>query len=115
MRATSTGAILWWAALAIFALHQIAQKGFQLSVPWADAYLDPLLCMPLLLGFWQWERSRLWNLPRLQTWEIISATMVMAVLFEWGFPRWSDGFTSDMADVLVYILGSGLFCLVRSN
>ena len=76
----------WWALLLLFAAHQVLQKGLNISIPWADAYLDNLLCMPLLLGFWQWERRRLWGAPPLRAWEIVLATLLFAFLFEWAFP-----------------------------
>lgn len=100
---------LWWLALAILLLHQVAQKGMGWQWTWADSYLDPLLCMPLLLGLAAWEWDRRFGKKQLQLLEIVWLTFAAALLFEWGFPAWSAAFTADVWDVAAYATGSALY------
>ena len=48
---------LFLGAAALFIAHQLSQKVWGLSLPWADSYLDPLLCMPLLLTGYTAEQA----------------------------------------------------------
>lgn len=95
-------------AIALFALHQLAQKWWLLSIPLADHYLDPLLCMPILLGIWQWEQYLLYQ-RRVKQSEYWILTVLLSILFEVGFPYFSSGFTSDWIDVLLYFTGTAIF------
>jgi len=99
---------------ALFVLHQVAQKVLGLQIPLADAYLDPLLCMPLLLYGLEWERRRLWGRPELSTGIVLCLTAILAVLFEWFFPYLHAGFTSDWIDVALYFAGAGMYLLARA-
>jgi hypothetical protein len=101
-------------ASLLFALHQLSQKWWQLSLPFADHYLDPLLCMPILLGIWQWEQQLLYK-RSLTPADIWTATAALSVLFEVGFPYFSPGFTADWIDVILYFTGSALFLFTRGT
>ncbi|MEQ8704144.1 MAG: hypothetical protein RIC19_09510 [Phaeodactylibacter sp.] len=106
---------LWWAALGGLLLHQIAQKGLGWACRLADAYLDPLLCMPLLLGLAEWEWGRLFDKSQLQPLEIVLLTTGAIFLFEWGFPAWSAAFTADLRDIPAYITGSIVFSIANKT
>jgi hypothetical protein len=80
---------------------------------WADAYLDPLLCMPLLLGLVEWEWGRRFGKKELQPLEITGLTAGAILLFEWGFPTWSAAFTADVWDGVAYVAGSALFRIAQ--
>lgn len=97
--------------LFLFLAHQLVQKVWGVAIPVADAYLDPLLCMPLLLTALTWQQRWLSGRPRLRLAEIILATAVTAFVSEWLFPRWSASFTADSWDVAAYFAGAGLFFL----
>jgi len=97
---------------SLFIAHQILQKIGHISVPWLDNHLDCLLCMPLLMTAWLLERRYVvFKNPahRLSIAEVGCATLILALLFEWGFPALSPHFTSDWRDVLAYAAGSLLF------
>jgi hypothetical protein len=98
-------------SLILFLAHQLVQKVWGGAIPVADAYLDPLLCMPLLLAALTWQQRWLSGRPRLRLAEIILATAMVAFFSEWLFPRWSDSFTADPWDVAAYFAGAGLFFL----
>jgi hypothetical protein len=100
---------LFWSSAALFAAHQLGQKVLGLSIPWADNYLDPLLCMPILLTLLEWERRFIWGAGPLRLHEIMIATGLLSVLFECGFPAWSARFTADIWDVAAYFAGAGAY------
>lgn len=102
----------WWGCALLFGLHQLLQKGLGMAIPWADNYLDPLLCMPLLLGLFEWEQQRLFGRRKLHLWEALVLTGLLSVLFECGFPRWSDRFTTDIWDVAAYYVGTAAYLLL---
>lgn len=94
----------WWGAVGVFLLHQLAQY---LGYRWgpADAYLDPLLFLPILLGLWLAERRWLLGTERLPGAEVLGAGIVLAVVGEEVFPRLEDGFVRDEWDYAAYGLG----------
>lgn len=97
----------------LFLVHQLLQKFWQISLPLADQYLDPLLCMPLLLGIWQWEKKILFD-HAISFAEIWILTFLLSLLFEIGFPILSPRFTSDWRDVLLYFAGTTLFSISQN-
>jgi hypothetical protein len=103
---------LYLSAALIFLLHQWLQKGMGIAIPLADQYLDPLLCMPLLLGVWQWEKQWLFG-HRISATEIWVLTLILALLFELVFPWLTPKFTADWWDALLYFAGTTLFLLFR--
>ena len=98
---------------ALFLLHQIGQKLMGLHIPLADAYLDPLLSMPLLLYGLEWERKWLWGRPKLSAGKTLWLTAILAVLFKWIFPYLHLGFTFDWIDIALYFIGAVIYLLVR--
>jgi hypothetical protein len=103
--------IFFIVSLLLFLAHQLAQKVWGVVIPWADAYLDPLLCMPLLLTGLAWQQRWLSGRPRLRLAEIVLATAMVAFFSEWLFPLWSASFTADPCDVAAYFAGAALFFL----
>lgn len=99
----------WWIPALLFLLHQISQYGLGWQVPWVDAYLDPLVALPILLGLLVFERRLLFGVHRLDVGEVVIVTIVLAVIFEEGFPRWQPAFIRDRLDYLMYFLGSFYF------
>lgn len=98
--------------IGLGAAHQLTQKGLHLSLPLLDNYLDPLLCMPILLHLRRWEK----NLggpsdafPALPNWEIFLWFVLTAILAEIIFPALSKRFTGDSLDAVAYAAGSLLY------
>jgi hypothetical protein len=104
---------LFWLCLLLFAGHQLLQKGLGIQLPLLDAYLDPLLAMPIVLGLIDWERKRWFGAPPLLMWEIVAITIVFSMLFEWGFPHWNHRSVADGYDVVAYGLGSATYVLAQ--
>ena len=101
--------------LLLFLIHQLTQKVLELPIPWADSYLDPLLCMPLLLGGYQLEQRWLLGRERLSLVEVMAITGLLSFVFEYLFPRFSSGFTADWRDVAAYFTGALLFYLAQER
>ena len=100
----------WLACFIIFALHQFSQKVMGWKIPWADNYLDCLLCMPIFLTFILIERRFLFQEDyTFSVFETTLAVVVLSLIFEIGFPFFSDAFTGDILDVLCYFLGGVFF------
>jgi hypothetical protein len=102
---------LFLASLCLFLSHQVLQKMLLVRLSWADAYLDPLLAMPLLLPLLQWERSvinpkRVSSLTPVHCWLV---TLYVAFVSEWIFPFFSANFTTDPLDVILFFAGTGLY------
>lgn len=95
----------WYIAFTVFVLHQFVQYGLGWSIPFLDAYLDPVLCLPIVLGMWIAEAEYIYGFRRLKTLELIVVGTFLAVLFEEGFPRWQPAFVRDWWDYLAYALG----------
>ncbi|MCO6476602.1 MAG: hypothetical protein J5I94_08265 [Phaeodactylibacter sp.] len=102
-------------SLLLFFAHQFTQKVLHLPIPWADNYLDPLLCMPILLGGYRLEQHWLLRRQRLSLFEVLAITALLSFIFEWIFPRFSSGFTTDWWDVAAYFAGALGFYLFQKD
>jgi len=68
--------------------------------------------MPIILGIILWERKFIFKQKSTYTFsliEIIIITILLSILFEEGFPRWSNAFTKDYFDYVFYFVGALLF------
>ena len=99
----------WWAAVAVFALHQLFERVLAIDLGVVDSYLDPFLAAPILLGFWLFERQLVFRQPRLSWFETALATVALAVIFEEVFPVYEEGFRKDIVDYVFYALGAVYF------
>jgi hypothetical protein len=102
----------------LFLAHQTTQKWLGWSLTWADAYLDPLLAMPILLGFFLAERRWLFGEGAgytLSAWEVAALTAALAVIFELLFPWLSTKFTPDWRDVAAYAAGGLAFYFILNR
>lgn len=96
----------------LFALHQLVQKGLDISLPLIDNYLDNLLAMPIILTFLLVERRILFRRGkgyRLSGLDVVLATVYIIIISEIIFPLLSDEFVTDWVDVIFYALGSLIF------
>jgi hypothetical protein len=93
--------------------HQYLQKQLSIQLPWLHAYLDDMLCMPLFLAIWRWEKQLFWKTDRLRKTEVIFFTCFIFILFEGILPRFSIAYTADWKDGLAYICGSSLFWILQ--
>ncbi|NUQ26157.1 MAG: hypothetical protein HUU34_19580 [Saprospiraceae bacterium] len=101
----------------VFVLHQITQKILGISIPVADAHLDNVLCLPILLSMllaerrWWWRRAD-YVIPAS---EVAIITIFLTLLFELAFPYWSAAFTADYWDAAAYAVGAGVFYFTINN
>jgi hypothetical protein len=103
--------LLFTACLALFIAHQLLQKVLNISLPYVDSYLDPLLCMPILLYLLLIERSYFWKqkVTSLSSATIIAATVFIIVISEIFFPLYTTAFVFDEIDIALYFLGAGFY------
>jgi hypothetical protein len=103
--------LLFTACLALFIAHQLLQKAFNISLPYIDCYLDPLLCMPILLYLLLIERRYFWRqkVTSLSSATIIAATIFIIVIAEILFPLYTTAFVFDIIDIALYCLGAAFF------
>lgn len=115
----------WIAAMAMFGLHQFAQHVLEIRQPLVDAYLDPFLSMPILLGLMLQERRTAigvflndpdWKGFRFSGLQTVITGALLAVVLEELLPRFFDGYTHDDLDYVAYALGIAFFhFLVNGN
>lgn len=103
--------LLFFVCSIVFLLHQYGQKQQGLIVPLLDSYLDPLLCLPIVLHLMTWEhrfvyRRRQYVMPRIT---ILGYLVLLSLLWEFILPHWNEKMTADPWDVLCYALGAFLY------
>lgn len=105
---------LWFrVALTVVLLHQMLQKGFQIRLPPLDAYLDPLLAMPIILHIVLLEKRFVFRKEKafqLSGFEITLYTVLIAILAEGVFPFLRpNAFVADPMDAILYAAGAMWF------
>jgi hypothetical protein len=98
--------------VVLFGLHQLLQWGLKIPIPIADAYLDNILLMPIVLTLWLAEKRILFKKAKgyeLSPLEIIMATIYILLITEWIFPLMTTHFTTDAWDVFFTAIGSLLY------
>lgn len=101
--------------LSVAIVHQLLQKVAKVSQPLLDAYLDPLLFMPILLHLMLWERRSLFGKGPYYTlgfWRTVAIFILVGIITEIVFPSMSSKFTTDVIDVACYAIGSMVFLLI---
>ncbi|WKN40533.1 hypothetical protein [Tunicatimonas pelagia] len=96
----------------LFIIHQVLQKGLDITFPMVDRYLDNLLTMPIILSLLLVERQYLFKRGkayRLLALDVVVATVFITLVSEILFPLFSDDFTTDWWDVAFLALGSLIF------
>ncbi len=93
----------------LFILHQVLQWGMGVNIPLIDAYLDPLLCMPVILFLYEWELNMLYKKPGLSLIDMVIITAYLAIAFEWVFSYFSNKFIFDPVDFIFYLAGTMMY------
>lgn len=110
--------ILFIICSILFAVHQLLQYGLKIRIPLADAYLDDLLAMPIILTLLVEERRRIfrkgaqYQLPPL---ELALTTLYISVISELIFPIFSPRFTFDPLDFAFFFAGTAIYSLVAGR
>jgi len=98
-----------FSAIATLLLHQVLLGEW----PWVDSYLDPLLCMPIMLGV-PILGVRLWDKHfQVNPFLAWGFALALAVTFECWIPSFDPRFTADIMDVPFYLLGTGWLMLAQ--
>lgn len=107
----------WLCCFILFITHQVFQKILGWNLPIIDSFLDPLLCLPIFMGIMLIERRFFLkrrknnNVYTFSNLEVIIIATTLSIIFEEGFPRWSDQFTKDYFDYIFYFVGALFFYL----
>ncbi|MBI1287724.1 MAG: magnesium citrate secondary transporter [Flavobacteriales bacterium] len=102
-------------AVALAATNQLLEKAFGIFVPIIHSYLDDLLCFPIVLTLGLAMYRYFIPNYRLTAWHIWPILIIYSVYFEWYLPRTSNAYTSDVLDVLMYVLGAVMFNLTINS
>jgi hypothetical protein len=98
--------------LGLYAFH-LYLKISHIAVPtWASSYVADLLCMPIFLSLSTTILAKTQQNPhfRLSVAMLVFATCYVSLLFELLLPYYfPQRFTSDIFDVLAYVLGVFVF------
>lgn len=94
-----------------FTSHQVCQKFLGVHIKWIDNYLDPLVCMPIVLTMLTLQKQYFLkqNKADLSYIEIILATGIFMLFSEIIFPTMSSRFTADPLDLLAFAVGALIF------
>lgn len=105
----------WFLAGAgLFIVHYFLQRA-GLKFPLADAYLDDLLCMPVVLSLSLAAMRFLYGKPALTNAQILFTLIYCSILFEVLLPMISSTYTGDILDVVLYAFGAWFFARVMNR
>ena len=99
---------------ALFILHQILQKVFNLSLPFVDSFFDPFCFIAISLPLVQFERTILYKQEHLSGAEAFIIFVILALVSELVLPLVSTQFIYDPLDFLAMFLGFAWFILLRN-
>lgn len=107
--------ILFIFCLTVFLVHQFLERVARIEIPILDNYLDPLLAMPVILHLVTLERRFLTKNPtyKLPLLHIILYVVVITIFAEVIFPRVNPKLVGDPVDVLMYVIGAGVYSLIQ--
>lgn len=95
-----------WVPTVLFLGHQWTLSQ-HLLIPFADDYLDPVLAVPLMVGWPVALLHRFWKSPiQWKSWPVFLFSAVLTILFEWWIPMTDSRFTSDPWDGIGYFTGA---------
>lgn len=89
--------------------NQILEKALGIFVPVVHSYLDDLLCFPIVLTLGLAMYRYFKPNYELSAWHIWPTVVIYSVYFEWYLPQTSSVYTSDVFDVVIYVLGALIF------
>lgn len=98
-----------------FLVHQATQKGLDLSISFLDSYADPVCLGALGLHSILLERRLAFGVSKLSSVDILTVTLLLAVVSEVVFPWFSDDFVADWWDVVGIFLGALWFVTTQPS
>lgn len=95
--------------VVLFILNQILERVLHIYIPILYSYFDDILAVPILVGTYQILMQQLKKDYLVSIYMPIIAILMLSVNFELILPQISTKYTSDLVDILMYILGAILF------
>ena len=79
-----------------------------------DSYFDDFLVVPIVLTF-SLFLQQLWVNPLLifSKWQVVSVIIYFGILFEFILPKFMEAYTSDLFDIIAYLLGGITFYFIQ--
>ncbi|MCX6181363.1 MAG: hypothetical protein NT150_05515 [Bacteroidetes bacterium] len=107
---------LYIAILSVLYSFQLLCKFQNISTPqWFSSYFADLLCLPLLLLCTLVVMKKIKKIEVL-SWQMILFTLVyVSVVFEFILPLYSNRYTADKIDLIMYTAGSILFYVLQKH
>jgi hypothetical protein len=99
----------------LFLTHLVLEKWLKIAHPFVDAYLDPLLAMPIILPLLEYERAYLFKRNTIKPFtlfEVIITTLYVSIISEVVFPWLSTRFIYDTWDFACFFAGAALHIFV---
>jgi hypothetical protein len=96
----------------LFVINFLFEKISHRSIPWVHAYMDDLLCMPVVLGLTLHIFRKIHpgkEKYRFEWHHVLVAVVYYSLIFEWLLPNRSSVYTRDIWDIFFYALGGVLF------
>lgn len=95
----------------LFGMNQLLEKKFGIFIPLLHAYLDDLLCMPIVLTLTLLVLQFLLKdfQFRLNKFQIFIAFVYFSIMFEIILPSFSAKYTPDILDIAAYGAGAFIF------
>lgn len=97
-------------ACTLFIINQLSESQ-QIFLPYIHAYLDDLLCFPIVLTLILFLLRKIYRNPhyRFTTTQIVFAVAYFSLVFEVFLPYFSANYRGDVWDVVAYGLGAWVF------
>lgn len=107
---------LFLLACILFVLNQFLET-HQIFIPYVHAYLDDLLCFPIVLNLTLFLLRKIYQNPdyRFTTMQIVFAVAYFSLVFEVVLPYFSENYRGDIWDVVAYGLGAIVFWKWMNN
>lgn len=108
-----------YGSIVIFVIYHILELTLEKPIPYLHAYLDDLVCMPIVLGLT--TQIAQWIHPvkeyyYLSPTHILLAVIFYSLLFEWILPVVNpQKYTADIFDILFYLMGATIFYFLVSK
>ncbi|MDN3491748.1 hypothetical protein [Winogradskyella bathintestinalis] len=102
--------LFYFSVLVALVLY-VAQR-LELPLPnWITFYVNDFLCMPIVLSLCLALLRIIKQTEKLYVplAVVLILTIYFSIYFEWWVPKFNPRYTSDIIDVILYILGAALF------
>lgn len=86
-------------------------------IPYLNGYLTDAFAIPVIANLGLWFQRMIYksNYYVLSVWHVVFIVAYVSLVFEWLLPRWSERYTGDWIDVILYIAGGLFFYFIMNK